>query len=216
MRIAIMQPYFMPYAGYFRLMAAADVFVIYDCVQFPRRGWVHRNQFTKANGKKEWLTLPLAKSDRNSTRIMDMHFADNAQGDWERRIAEFPLIAGDTTPLMQTVRALNGTPCNYIETGLRDVCDRLGFGCEFTRSSTLGLPESLKSQERILAIAEHFKATHYINAPGGRALYQEEAFTEKGIVLSFLPDYRGNFSSILERLLMESPESVAQEIRRNI
>jgi hypothetical protein len=39
-----MQPYFVPYAGYFRLFAASDLFVIYDCVQFPRRGWVHRNR----------------------------------------------------------------------------------------------------------------------------------------------------------------------------
>ena len=42
--MAIMQPYFIPYAGYFRLFAASDLFVIYDCVQFPRRGWVHRNK----------------------------------------------------------------------------------------------------------------------------------------------------------------------------
>jgi hypothetical protein len=42
--IAVMQPYFIPYAGYFRLFAASDLFVIYDCVQFPRRGWVQRNR----------------------------------------------------------------------------------------------------------------------------------------------------------------------------
>jgi hypothetical protein len=43
--VAVMQPYFMPYAGYFRLFCAADVFVMFDCVQFRRRGWVHRNRF---------------------------------------------------------------------------------------------------------------------------------------------------------------------------
>ena len=56
--IAVMQPYFVPYAGYFRLFAATDLFVIYDCVQFPRRGWVHRNQLPGANGQPNWLTLP--------------------------------------------------------------------------------------------------------------------------------------------------------------
>ena len=47
-----MQPYFVPYAGYFRLFAASDLFVIYDCVQFPRRGWVHRNKMFAADGQE--------------------------------------------------------------------------------------------------------------------------------------------------------------------
>ncbi len=54
--IAVMQPYFFPYAGYFRLMSASDVFVVFDDVQFPRRGRVHRCEM--APGR--WLTLPLA------------------------------------------------------------------------------------------------------------------------------------------------------------
>ena len=58
---AVMQPYFFPYAGYFRLFAASDLFVIYDCVQFPRRGWVHRNLLPDASGSERWLTLPLEK-----------------------------------------------------------------------------------------------------------------------------------------------------------
>ena len=42
--VAIMQPYFIPYAGYFRLFTGADLFVVCDDVQFPRRGWLHRNK----------------------------------------------------------------------------------------------------------------------------------------------------------------------------
>src|SRR5437016_2188558 len=63
--VAIMQPYFLPYAGYFRLFAASDLFVIYDCVQFPRRGWVHRNRLTDARGLERWLTLPLEKAPQH-------------------------------------------------------------------------------------------------------------------------------------------------------
>ena len=72
--VAVMQPYFMPYAGYFRLFAAADVFVLFDCVQFPRRGWVHRNRFATAAGHLDWLTLPLLKCPRE-TRIDELAFA---------------------------------------------------------------------------------------------------------------------------------------------
>ena len=60
--IAVMQPYFVPHAGYFRLFAASDLFVVFDCVQFPRRGWVHRNRLPDAQGRARWLTLPLSKA----------------------------------------------------------------------------------------------------------------------------------------------------------
>ena len=76
--VAIMQPYFIPYAGYFRLFAASDLFVIYDCVQFPRRGWVHRNKMFGADGRECWLTLPLAKMPRD-VRIRDLSFSAERQ-----------------------------------------------------------------------------------------------------------------------------------------
>src|SRR5260370_23913658 len=68
-----MQPYFTPYGGYFRLFAASDLFVIYDCVQFPQRGWVHRNRLVDRAGKERWLTLPLAKAPQ-SVLIADLRF----------------------------------------------------------------------------------------------------------------------------------------------
>src|SRR5437588_4364462 len=75
--VAIMQPYFIPYAGYFRLFAASDLFVIYDCVQFPRRGWVHRNRLVDRLGVERWLTLPLQKAPQD-VPIRDLRFAFDA------------------------------------------------------------------------------------------------------------------------------------------
>src|SRR5215212_9434208 len=77
--VAIMQPYFVPYAGYFRLFAASDLFVIYDCVQFPRRGWVHRNLLVDASGEARWLTLPIEKAAQN-VLIRDLSFAPTGCG----------------------------------------------------------------------------------------------------------------------------------------
>jgi WbqC-like protein family len=210
-----MQPYFMPYAGYFRLMAAADLFVFYDCVQFPRRGWVHRNKLTHKSGAAEWLTLPLAKGDRDSTRIMDLEWAEGAQGEWERRMAEFPALTGDS-PLLTAAKTLSGSPNEYIMNGLRSVCEILGIKCDFAVSGALNLPDSLKAQDRILAIAEHYKATSYVNAPNGRELYDENTFRQRGITLSFLTDYQGKLSSILERLLTEPAGEIASEIQKNL
>src|SRR4051812_24083058 len=69
--VATMQPYFIRYAGYFRLFAASDLFVTYDCVQFPRHGWVHRKKMVAAGGRECWLTPPLANRLRD-VRIRDL------------------------------------------------------------------------------------------------------------------------------------------------
>lgn len=71
MRIAIMQPYWMPYAGYHRLFVASDLFVIYDDVQFTKGGWIHRNII---NGK--WHTLPIERP-RLGTKINDLQWQKN-------------------------------------------------------------------------------------------------------------------------------------------
>src|SRR5258706_15733139 len=89
--VAIMQPYFIPYAGYFRLFAATDLFVVYDCVQFPRRGWVHRNRLVDASGKERWLTLPIEKAPRD-TLIKDLRFSVDAREILARRLRSLPIL----------------------------------------------------------------------------------------------------------------------------
>src|SRR5689334_25196809 len=85
-RLAVMQPYFFPFAGYFRLFATVDQFVIFDCVQFPRRGRVHRSQVPGPNGTTKWLTLPLARRPRD-VLIRDLEFAPNAREQFDQRLA---------------------------------------------------------------------------------------------------------------------------------
>lgn len=200
MRLAIMQPYFLPYAGYFRLFAAADLFVIYDCVQFPRRSFVHRNKLTHVNGQREWLTLPLAKAPQD-TRIDALHFS--AHENWSETLKQFPALA---SPLLEragispAVRGLRGTPVELIEDLLRSCCEMLELNCNIVRSSTLKLPEGVRGQDRILAICRHFGAKTYINSPGGRALYDARAFEGHEIALRFLSDYSGDMGSIAQRL----------------
>lgn len=61
--IEVMPPYFYPYMGYSRLLVCADIFAIFNCVQFPRRGRVHRTEATRRQGKTKWLTLPLERTN---------------------------------------------------------------------------------------------------------------------------------------------------------
>ena len=63
-KIAIMQPYFFPYIGYFQLINAVDIFVFYDDVNFIKKGWVNRNNVL-VNGQAKLITVPLEGASQN-------------------------------------------------------------------------------------------------------------------------------------------------------
>ncbi len=214
LRIAIMQPYFLPYAGYFRLLQATDLFVVYDCVQFTRRGWIHRNQLTNLENEAVWFTLPFTKAPQD-IKINELSFANDAESRMQEQIRKFPLfttkkyLESEFNPLMLQ---FSSSVTVYITQLLKAVCDSLAIPFNVVYSSELNLPPHLKGQERILAIANHFNADTYINAPGGRELYDEKTFSENGIQLQFLPPYNGSFQSILPRLMCEDTAALKNEI----
>src|SRR5690606_8625036 len=77
MIVAVMQPYFFPYIGYFQLMNAVDLFIFFDDVQYIDRGWVNRNKILLA-GEARWLTFPVKKGDRD-LKINERHYVDDPE-----------------------------------------------------------------------------------------------------------------------------------------
>ncbi|MBK5910364.1 hypothetical protein CCR85_02520 [Rhodothalassium salexigens] len=212
--IAVMQPYFVPYAGYFRLLAAADIFVLFDCVQFPRRGWVHRNRFRRADGTLDWLTLPLAKAPHDA-RIADLAFQPDAEAEMRARMGRFPALADALDrrdPLADDAAACAGQPADYLAAQIETVANRLGFGPAMVRSSTLDTPPDLRGAERIIHIVRQLGGRRYVNSPGGRALYTPNRFADAGLDLAFLVPYQNDMSSILDRLLREPPADLRADI----
>jgi hypothetical protein len=211
--VAIMQPYFAPYAGYWRLLAAADLFVLYDCVQFPRRGWVHRNRLPDAHGEAQWLTLPLAHAPYEA-RIQDLVFAEDAAERMAERTRVFPSLARLNPDADRFLHAgpFTGPLIDYAERHIAVACELLGLTCRLVRSSALDIDPTLRAQERILAILRAVGAQAYLNAPGGRALYQPEAFAAHGVSLHFLEDYVGPTWSLLQRLASETAEALREDI----
>jgi hypothetical protein len=214
-RIAVMQPYFFPYAGYFRLLDRVDEFVVFDCVQFPRRGRVHRCEMPDPDDATRWLTLPLARQPQD-TRIADLRFAGDARARFDAELRRFPWIFAAGGPLADAVREHLAAPLDdvvdYLERGLLLVRDLLGLRCSLRRSSSLGIAPALRGQERILAIAGALGATHYLNSPGGRDLYSAGRFAEAGVALEFLPDYDGPHRFLLPALLRESASDLRADL----
>lgn len=219
LRVAIMQPYFFPYSGYFRLFAAADIFVVLDCVQFPRRGYVHRNQVTDSQNAPQWLTLPLLKADRDATRICDIRFAPSARDGMIAQFRRFPCLANlhEAAPdLARSILDFERTPVTYLIETMEKITGLLGVSRPMVLSSSFSVPSHLRAQARIVEIARRVGAQHYINAPGGRDIYEPQAFAEAGLTLNFLSDYQGSFKSTLERVLTERASDIADELQRNM
>ena len=216
-RVAVMQPYLLPYAGYFRLFHAVDEFVIYDCVQFPRRGRVHRTEVLGPGGGAEWLTLPLARQsretrDRASCASRPTPAPRSTSG--SRAYRGFRSAQGPAAA--RVVEYLHGPlddVVGFLERGLAIVCDLLALPFAVTRSSSLDLDPSVRGQERVLAVASARGARIYVNAPGGIELYEAAAFGQRGIDLRFLAPYEGAYRMLLPALLEVDPARIAADVR---
>ena len=217
MRIAIMQPYFFPYLGYYRLLSLADLFVVYDCVQFPRRGWVHRNKLSDCNGNLKWLTLPL-KKDTRDVKILDLKFQSDSKKILRSRINSFPILLkglSKETKLNQLLFSFDVDPVEYLVRQLDYINKLFMFGAKIIRSSSISIPYNLNGPERILGILEYFEASDYLNSPGGISIYDKEFFHSRGVQLHFLNPYDGSYISILERLVNETLYDLKAEINNN-
>lgn len=215
-RIAVMQPYFFPYLGYFRLFLDADEFVLYDCVQMPRRGRVHRTQVASQGRDSDWLGLSLARQPRD-VLIRDLAFAPDARGEFDRRLSSLPWVAAARGPDADQLRDYLHSPLDsvvdFLESGLRLVMDMLDIDTPILRSSALGIDAGVRAQDRILAIGRARGAKRYLNSPSGRDLYDAPSFAREGIELEFLPPYGGAFMHLLPALMRGERKEMAAELK---
>jgi hypothetical protein len=210
-----MQPYFFPYGGYFRLFATIDQFVIFDSVQFPRRGRVHRTEVPAPGGGREWLTLPLARQPRG-VLIRDLAFAPDARERFDRRLERHPWLRAGSGESADRIRSLLFGPLDsvvdFVEQSMRLVAELLDFDVPLIRSSALDLDPELAGETRVIAAASAAGATHYVNTPGGRALYDPKSFDRAGLELSFLAPYTGRLFELLPALMNEPLHAIRQDI----
>lgn len=187
MKLAIMQPYLFPYLGYFQLIGAVDAFVVYDDVNFIKGGWINRN-FIIDQGGNQLLTLPLEGASPNKliNQISVSRKRDKLTTTIRQRYGKAPCFAS-VYPLIEDI--LNQKQTNlacFLDYQLRRICKFLDIGTKWLVSSDLNKNNDLRGQEKILAICERLGASHYVNLPGGRTLYDQSVFLERGKKLSFI------------------------------
>ena len=187
MKLAIMQPYLFPYIGYFQLIHAVDTFVVYDDVNFMKGGWINRN-FILSQGKKSRITLQLQGASSNLL-INQVRVGGNKMKllkSIQQSYSKAPLFSS-VYPLIEEILLYEETNlAKFIDYGLRRVCNYLGITPKWYLSSDLKKDSILCGQDKVLAICAELGASQYINALGGRDLYEREVFSNQGVKLSFL------------------------------
>lgn len=218
-----MQPYFLPYIGYFQLIRAVDEFIVYDNIQFSKKGWFHRNRMLQ-NGRDEYFSLTL-KKDSDFLDVRDRRLSDSWPADSDkilRKIRENYRKAPhfeEVYPLVEQVFRFADTRLfDFIFFSLQTVCRYLEITTPLTISSTLEIDHSLKSQDKVIALVKKAGGSIYLNPIGGFDLYDPADFSAEGLTLQFhkarpfsYPQYGNEFVawlSVLDLMMFNSREQV--------
>jgi hypothetical protein len=186
MKVAIMQPYLLPYLGYFQLIHAVDVFVIYDDVNYIKQGWINRN-YILANGQRQRITLPLlgASSNRLINQIRTGR-RDKVLKSLQQSYSKAPCFDSVYPIILDIFSRPEENLGFFLDYQLRRLSEYLALKPKWLMSSGLHKNIRLLGQDKVLAICRELGATHYINLPGGEGLYDRDVFTKEGLRISFL------------------------------
>lgn len=189
-RLAIMQPYFFPYVGYFQLVAAVDTFVFYDDVAFIKQGWINRNRLS-LSGRTSWFTLPVVGGSSN----LKINELEVQAGDvWRRKMLASVKQSYGKAPFFEHAYGLLADLLLSGESSLSEIAQRsvvnvaryIGLTTEFLASSGRYGNEEMCGAERVLDICKRERAVEYHNLPGGRTLYSADEFSAAGVELRFV------------------------------
>ena len=225
MRIGIMQPYFMPYIGYWQLIAAVDTYVVYDDVNFIKRGWINRNNIL-LNGEKKLFSIALHEASQNKL-INEISIADDfskLRKTIQMAYAKAPFYA-ETMELLDTIFDFpKHNIALFIDNSIRNVCDYLHMQTNIILSSDIEKDNSLKGQDKIISICKLLHADTYINAIGGVELYDKNVFDNHYIKLLFLKpeiecyqQFKNEFVpglSMIDILMFCSPKQIKGMLQR--
>lgn len=225
MKLAVMQPYLFPYIGYFHLIYAADLFLIYDDVAFIKRGYINRNSVLSGNGITRF-TVPVPGASQNKL-ISDLNFSTDIA-----KVLKTIEHSYSKAPFFPAIFPMIREILEYEDRSIAAVCQRsyevlffyLGFEKRFLKTSELDYDRTKSAQERLITLCHKFEADCYINAPGGRSLYAKGDFAAQSVDLKFIDslpvEYRqGNHEfipnlSVIDALMHCAPEEIVSLLQK--
>jgi hypothetical protein len=192
-KIAILQSNYIPWKGYFDMIATVDEFILYDDMQYTRRDWRNRNLIKTPMGV-QWLTIPVQVKGKYHQKIRDTEIDGSgwASVHWKtlvqnyHRTPNFDEIAAWLEPLYLAKVHTQISLLNrwFIEA----VCNYLGITTVISNSWDYTLFEG--KSERLADLCAQADGTEYISGPAAKDYIEERAFIERGIKLTWF-DYSG-------------------------
>ncbi len=228
MKLGIMQPYFMPYIGYWQLLNVVDKYVIYDDVNFIKGGWINRNKIL-VNGEPKYFNVPMLGA--SPYKLINEVGVNNDKKLIDKNLRMLEGSYKKAPYYSEAMKLMNGIlNCNkddlasYIKESFDIICEYLDINTELIISSELDKNCELKGQDKVLSICSLLGATEYYNAIGGQELYSFEAFKEQGIKLSFLKteeiiykQFNNEFCpnlSLIDVLMFNSKEKIKEMLNK--
>jgi len=225
MKLAVMQPYLFPYIGYFQLIYAADLFLIYDDVAYIKQGYINRNSILSPNGATRF-TVPVPGASSNKL-ISELAFSEDVAKvlrTIEQSYSKAPHFE-EVFPMIRGALELDDRSISSVcQKSFEDIFSYLGLEKQLKKTSELEYDRSASARDRLIALCHQFGADCYINAPGGRKLYAKQDFAEKGIDLKFVDSLPVEYSqgsaefvpnlSIIDVLMHCPPEEVKRLLSR--
>lgn len=229
MKLAIMQPYFMPYIGYFQLINSVDQFIIYDNIQYTKKGWINRNRIL-VNGKDQLITLPI-KKDSDYLNVVERGLSESWDKD-KNKIINIIKSSYSKSPHFQEVsellsKCLNNPEKNlfkFIYDSIVLINDYLDIKTPIVISSSIDANHNLKSQDKVLSLCKAQNASVYINSIGGVELYDKTTFKQNGIKLNFIKSdpikykqFNNEFVSwlsIIDVMMFNSKEQIQEYLNK--
>lgn len=221
MTLAIMQPYFFPYIGYWQLINAVDVFVIFDDVNFIKKGYINRNNIL-INGVSQKITLELKGVSQNKL-INEIDIGNNSNKiltTIKRAYSNAPFFDECFFIIEDILNKKEKNLAKFIGYSLKKVSNYLEIDTKFIYSSEIKKNNSLKAQDKIIDICKRLNSSYYINAIGGKELYNKETFQKEKIKLNFLKtkpikylQFKSDFIpnlSIIDVLMFNSKKRIKQ------
>ena len=189
MKIGIMQPYFLPYMGYFQLIREVDIFVLTDDYEFSKGGWINRNRIIQ-NNEVKYLTIPL-KAASDYSKISERVISENYSGLKSLNALKNSYKAKeyfDENSIIMEKIFLNQDRnlFSFIKQSIKILSEVFNFNTKTVLTSDFSLNPNLSGQEKIIKICHDLDASCYVNLPGGKSLYEPEEFLQSGIDLRFL------------------------------
>lgn len=192
--VAIVQSCYIPWKGYFDLVAQVDEFILFDDAQFTRRDWRNRN-IVKTQGGPKWLTIPVESKGKFEARIDEVKVS---QPDWTRRhwetlrhaYAKAACFKQQKDWVAELYQGMNTDMLSLVNYRfIKAISDFLQLETKLSWSTDYGESDSSKT-ERLLELLRASKATHYLSGPSAKTYLDHSAFAAEGVTVTYA-DYAG-------------------------